>query len=556
MPEINPRHVTQVNDNNHNVHPPEQGQDLDILASTSLKNSQDKDALLGNIGYLCGIRVDNNDGPQSTTRRVARYVGDELPFVQEMNDFLTETVTTKTERETNYVHHGWSIDAASTISPWISSRIAARNRRNADGAEIEAALEKPTVFTKFEAIYRALHKWGDVVPLDIEMGASLVYTDLEANISKLPDTATWNEIHSLSASRTARTTRQEGTDCSYWEKGVWPHTIVSPVHWRQTRIREVVATTRLLPAELQDQISRLYAQRLSYAPVIAHGDDSCKTCDGTPHASKSVSRVIVHAVNYIRSITFLYADESSSKHEGSNTASSEHEFVLTDGEYITEVLIWKGDWIYGLQFVTNFGRCSFHFGGGWGTPTVARNKGGVLVGAASLIKSDATVLRLHDIQGIWRRDILDTVPKENDVFSEYFGSNGAGKPFNDRAIVRNSDMTISKINIQCGSLIDGIQLIYTDPVGDGSSEYQTDRHGGNRGGQIQFILEMGENITGVSGKYDDDYITQLIFATDKGRTSEVFGGGATPKKSYSFTFSSPKDTRGTRMRLQYVCGKR
>ncbi|KAG8733071.1 hypothetical protein FRC11_008906 [Ceratobasidium sp. 423] len=128
MAEINPRRFPQVtgNDNDRNAHPLEQGQDLDILASTSLKNSQDKDALLRNIEYLCGIRVDNNDGPQSTTRRVARYVGDDLPFVQEMSDFLTETVTTKTERETNYVHHGWSIDAASTISPWISSRIAAK----------------------------------------------------------------------------------------------------------------------------------------------------------------------------------------------------------------------------------------------------------------------------------------------------------------------------------------------------------------------------------------------------------------------------------------------
>ncbi|CAE6459947.1 unnamed protein product, partial [Rhizoctonia solani] len=257
------------------------------------------------------------------------------------------------------------------------------------------------VFTKFEAIYRALHKWGDVVPLDIEMGASLVFTDLESNISRLSNTAMWNEIHSLAASRTARTTKQEGMDHWYWENGVWPNTTTSPVHWRQTRIREVVATTRLLPIELQDQLSRLYAQRLSYAPVITRGDHPHKTCDGTPHSTKSVSKVIVHEAGHIRNITFLYADESLSKHEGSGPGSSEHVFMLTAGEHITEVLIWKGDWIYGLQFITNFGRCSLPFGGGWGVPTVARSKGGVLVGAASLIKQHPPdVFRVLDIQRV------------------------------------------------------------------------------------------------------------------------------------------------------------
>ncbi|KAG8761505.1 hypothetical protein FRC11_013767 [Ceratobasidium sp. 423] len=201
------------NDNNQNAHPQAQDPDLDILATTSLKGFEDKGTLLRNIGYLCGIRVNDKDGPRSLTRRVAKFVGDEPPFVQEVINFLTETITTNTERETNYIHHGWSIDAASTISPWISSRIAANNQPNADGtwltrrtlvqrlavqssledlapvpefkAEIEAALRRPTIFQKFEAVYRALHKWGDVVPLEVEMGVSLTFTDLETNMSQV-----------------------------------------------------------------------------------------------------------------------------------------------------------------------------------------------------------------------------------------------------------------------------------------------------------------------------------------------------------------------------------
>ncbi|EUC55859.1 hypothetical protein RSOL_141900, partial [Rhizoctonia solani AG-3 Rhs1AP] len=180
-------------DNNLNRHPSETNQDLDIFASTSLKDSTAKDTLLQNIGYLRGIRVDNNEGPQNLTRQVAEYAGDEPPLVQEINDFVTESIATKTEREANYIHSGWSIDATSAISPWTSSRIAANNQPNAEGAwitrrtlvqrfrlrispgdlvaipefktEIEVALDKPTVFQQFEAVYRARHKWGDVVPL-------------------------------------------------------------------------------------------------------------------------------------------------------------------------------------------------------------------------------------------------------------------------------------------------------------------------------------------------------------------------------------------------------
>ncbi|CAE7186682.1 unnamed protein product [Rhizoctonia solani] len=107
-------------DNNRNLHPQELGQDSDILASTSLKNIDDKDTLLQNIGCLFGIRVDSNDGPQILARQVAKFAGDRNPVVREINELSTESITTKTERETNYIHHGWSIAAASTTNSWIS----------------------------------------------------------------------------------------------------------------------------------------------------------------------------------------------------------------------------------------------------------------------------------------------------------------------------------------------------------------------------------------------------------------------------------------------------
>lgn len=124
-------------------------------------------------------------------RPVAKLVGPgKSPLVQDMNNTLIEVIATKNERESNYVHQGWSLAAASTISPWTSARIANNNQPNPDGewvtrrtivqrlslrvslqelepdpafeAEIEAALEKENTFEQFQAVYCALHNWSVV----------------------------------------------------------------------------------------------------------------------------------------------------------------------------------------------------------------------------------------------------------------------------------------------------------------------------------------------------------------------------------------------------------
>lgn len=133
--------------------------------------------------------VDGIDGPQRSLRPVARHTcrSGGLPFIREMNDIVTETIATKCEREANYVHQGWSLAAASVISPWTSSRIAGNNRPNPDGgwitkrtfvqrislnvqleelapvqgfvADVETALQKSTMFEQLQALYYTLHVW-------------------------------------------------------------------------------------------------------------------------------------------------------------------------------------------------------------------------------------------------------------------------------------------------------------------------------------------------------------------------------------------------------------
>ncbi|KEP46057.1 jacalin-like lectin domain protein [Rhizoctonia solani 123E] len=389
------------------------------------------------------------------------------------------------------------------------------------------------------------------------MGDSLTFTDLETNMSQLPATAKWMDTYYLTTIRTARTTRKDAPNNQYWENDIWRTSTIPPLHWRQIRVIKVMATTRLLPVELQNQLSQLYVKRLSYIPAVTIGPagSPCRTQDDTSYASSQVSSVVIYSSDFIRTMKFTYVDKSSStKHEGTEKDGSEHMFVLTNAEYITEMLIWGGDWVYGLQFVTNLGRCSPHYGGSGHTPSMARSKGGVLVGVISLIKQHEYGRLFHKIQGIWRHDVVNKVPKEDDVFSDYVGSKTHGRSFNDRIVVRNSGMAISKIEMQCGTVIDSIQFTYTDKTSQGQNEFQTERHGGLGGHRKDFVLKPGEHIVSVSGKYDNEHITQMSFVTNKGRPSEVFGQGNSNGSSRTF-LSSPEDKEGNPMRLQYICGK-
>jgi hypothetical protein len=167
----------------------------------------------------------------------------------------------------------------------------------------------------------------------------------------------------------------------------------------------VVPTTDLLKQDLREQLSELYAKRLSYCPPLMHKPtEKYASYDDTQHSSRVVSSVIVRTINRFGSLSVTYLDGGESNKHGVG-GGDEKVFQLingmlsrstpplincfippTLGEHITDMIIWiHEDSISGLQFVTNSGRCSPHFGGHDGAPTVARSKGGILVGFISLV---------------------------------------------------------------------------------------------------------------------------------------------------------------------------
>jgi hypothetical protein len=106
-----------------------------------------------------------------------------------MNDIITESITTKTERQANYVQQGWSLSAIATTTPWTTSRMTGINLRSVDQegeritkrfmfqrlsfhlranelepvpefeADVRTALAKSSSFEQFHELYRILQLW-------------------------------------------------------------------------------------------------------------------------------------------------------------------------------------------------------------------------------------------------------------------------------------------------------------------------------------------------------------------------------------------------------------
>ncbi|KAG8746796.1 hypothetical protein FRC11_012605 [Ceratobasidium sp. 423] len=86
---------------------------------------------------------------------------------------------------------------------------------------MEEALTRPSRFEKFQEVYRALGRWGDVVPLEIELGSSLSLTDTEANFAQLPATTPYNSFAHLSTIKTANVARKGVANNMEWSDGTW-----------------------------------------------------------------------------------------------------------------------------------------------------------------------------------------------------------------------------------------------------------------------------------------------------------------------------------------------
>ncbi|KAF8748490.1 Endonuclease Exonuclease Phosphatase [Rhizoctonia solani] len=524
--------VPHQNENN-NVYPSDWVEGSTDASSYAELDEATRETLLLDKGYLSGVRC----------------ISTRSPHVRETNNIDSDVVSTENRRETNYVHKGWSLSALSTSdkSPWAVSRIARNNQANSWirsstkyvliqklrvdlSAEdlsptvelskaFEEALERPSLFERSEAVYQIFEQWGDVIPLVFDIGISLAVTDLEPvarNYLKVTDRS-YLGLHQLSMSASARASTQGGDPTTLQSEDnvkEWLRRPVPPHQWERVRIIKVTHLTTILSKELQFRLNELHRSLVTYCPVTTKAITSDGTSfDGTSHVHNTISKIAFYSDGYyIKSISVKYTTEGSPVTYGSNKTPN-NEVTLTAGEYVTDIILWKDQkGVCGLQLNTSKGITSQHFGSDGGTPTVMRSSGGCLSAFSGIVQSDI----IHDL--------------------------------------RSDTARIKSIRIKCGTYIDGIEVTYEyfGPGGCGTKSRKADYHGGSNSGgkEHTFVLASDEDIVAVLGRYNK-YIVQLCFVTNKGRTSDIFGGG----DGEDFRCQAPATGDGKATRLHYICGK-
>ncbi|CAE7203508.1 unnamed protein product, partial [Rhizoctonia solani] len=582
----NSRGSAQVLDQggNNNIYPSDWTEGSRHATSYNQIEENARESFLLDKGYLFGVRIDGNDGPRRSPRQAAQCTPSLRLRITEMNNIDSEVVTTESVRDANYAHKGWSLSALSDKSSWTVSRITRNNQLDRATRSItkyvivqkirvdlsiddltpvqaleeafKAALGKSTLFEKSQAVYHIFENWGDVIPLVFDIGISLAVTDTEEIAKTYLKDRSYLGLQKLSMSASARASTQGGDPTTLQTEDnikAWLGKLVPTHQWEQVRIVKAIPITTILNDRLQSELMNLHQSLTTYCPITTDKITSDGTSfDGSSHAFKKISRVSIFSDGYhIKTISVKYTTELSPVIYGA-AQKTNNEFELKTGEYITDVMLWKDPkGVCGIQMNTTNGKTSRHFGSDSGTLTIMRSTGGCLAGFSGIVQAD----KIHDLQTIWRHDVQGSGLGGDRVFSQYYGG-VAGTPFSDWPFVRHSDSAhIKKIRVKCGTYVDGIQAGYityedTSPGGSGSTSQQGNYHGGSGGKECIFRLEANEHIVAVLGRYNK-YIVQLCFVTNKGRTSDIFGGG----EGEDFRCQAPQTSNGKATRLHYICGK-
>ncbi|KAL5631986.1 hypothetical protein ACGC1H_000120 [Rhizoctonia solani] len=197
---------------------------------------------------------------------------------------------------------------------------------------IEEAPSRSTRFEKFQAVYHALDCWGDVVPLEIDLGSSLSLTDIEANFAQLSAINPYSSLVHLLAVKTADIGRKGAAGNTGWDDGTWTTIDVQEDKWELIRIIAVAPTLSLLSDDIQTRLADLHNERIAYVPPLTIDPVNwpCKMHDGANDASRTISKVDIRSGNEIISISTTYLDGMTSG-GGGNNGGNEHRFTLTEG---------------------------------------------------------------------------------------------------------------------------------------------------------------------------------------------------------------------------------
>ncbi|KAG8777031.1 hypothetical protein FRC12_000572 [Ceratobasidium sp. 428] len=375
--------------------------------------------------------MDGHEGPIKTICQAAIYEADDANYpeswVKDERSLTAEVVRTGCDRDSNYVHAGWSLSAIANPSPWISLRTPDQKLNSSAGpwitkrrilkrfiinippeelrpspefeGDIQSALSEQNTAQKLQAVCKAFKRWGGVIPLVYELGASLTITDVENH--KEQDYR-WLEIPRVSdQGRCAILGGKLEVINDHGDINSWKSQELPAHERRMVRVLRAMSTIDLLKHELKEQLAALCTSILTFDPPGLDGrSDIHSTWDDTPFALKTMSRVIARCGTHVHGVSAEYAD--GSKSNGHGQGNNPHVFSLSCDEYISDVVVCENQWdTHAIQFVTTRGRFSPFYGGNYGGLKILSCDDGVLAGFTGRMTKSGKVDIVARIQVAW-----------------------------------------------------------------------------------------------------------------------------------------------------------
>ncbi|CAE6498662.1 unnamed protein product [Rhizoctonia solani] len=516
---------------------------------------------------FCAVSFHGMNGPYTSSRQAAQVRANVFNSVRPSQAISTEEYYPADELEARNIHAGWpTLSAlpgrpwdimnhdtkASTTGNWVSRRMVIHrytvSLRSEDlepskvfVKEVEDALEQPSFAERMQALRRTCGVWGEMMPLDVVIGASLAATGTLApnqNLTGSPATfrpdnrgpdvmQTIDKCLDITNHFDKRLeSRVQGGYPEVFSKSGFDEWLTNTLNidnsstWEIVKVNRAAPITDLLPQALRQKVQRLCSSVLSRSVCV--GYQVQLNFDGALQGIKDIKQITVWSdVVTVRDLSITYVDGTVRGPYGyGKTNQSYDSFLLSRDETITKVFAWatQGD-VVALQFAKNTGQVSNIYGPQPVTvenPHVLNGGGDALLGLSGTFNST----HITQIQPVWRGDVTEEQHRHTAVtHTGFYSINNLGTTFNDYGYLGNPyTARISQIRFRnvTNAYLAGFQVVYSFERAGRSLDQETPIRGVPSGLQETWTLGKDEFIKEVRVKRSSSGIAMLEFVTDKG----------------------------------------
>ncbi|CAE6510786.1 unnamed protein product [Rhizoctonia solani] len=584
-----------------------------------LDSNQQELQIIRRTSILNGVFFDPATGPVTTNRPAATLTTSDTGRVRAIHSSVTEDIILDSELDAHYSQLGWPCPSKlprpwDIITPrnqrpirsetWGSRRLMIQELDITFSLQdlcpeeslveaFEAALRQRTNALRIRSLREVFATWGEMIPLNVVVGACMTATGRISGEINLPDSGVAlgdsnssylnnNSTSSNSRSQPYRLTdivdECLGTASSFTRKlesrvqggspqrllmegyEAWLKSIIdNPASWRIIKIIHAVPIIAILSPQLRDEIELLFTNSIILrSPSV--GAPHMLSFDGNSNILRNIERVTVwFSASRIRDIAVAYTGgivAGPYSYGLSDHESQSDVFMLAPGEYITDMFVWShpDGWIMGVQFVKNCPGLSPIYG--------IRTKDSITSRPPVLLSGNGNVLLA--LAGAYTSDGLSQLQVEY-IFSQkprselwgdisVIGGGATGYVFNDLQYLADpATARIAQITARSGGIhgVAKFQTTYISVSGEALIRSETPPRGFDDGHLSAMTLGDGEYIIGVRGYHNNHGIQRIQFITNI-KTHSAFGADT---GEIAFSFDAPKTRDGRDMALHYMAGK-